>query len=391
MRIYRTNGYLFVVVAVLQVLLLLVVLGVTFGCGTQEGGSEESTKDEVNKEESTQEKADQLSTKEAVGQMFVVGMNGTQPDYYITKMIHERNIGGVILTGPNIASLTQTQTLVSDLQKLSMESSASIPLLIAVDEEGGSVTRAPWIPPQPAAAVVGQTGDPGSAYKVADTVGQNLKEAGINTDLAPVVDTGFGAAIGDRSFGTDPNLVSRMGRAAIEGFEAADIASAAKHFPNHGPADQDSHVGSPIIGHDASTLEAQDLPPFKAAVDEGVPMVMVGHLIYPTIDPTLPASLSPTTIRLLRENLRFEGVIITDALNMEGAKRGGTVAQAAVEAVGAGADMLLLSAEPQEQADAYEAVVQAVEKGQISQEQINQSVERILRLKERYHVWPTKS
>ena len=379
------------VVAVLQVLLLLVVLGVTFGCGTQEGGSEESTKDEVNKEESTQEKADQLSTKEAVGQMFVVGMNGTQPDYYITKMIHERNIGGVILTGPNIASLTQTQTLVSDLQKLSMESSASIPLLIAVDEEGGSVTRAPWIPPQPAAAVVGQTGDPGSAYKVADTVGQNLKEAGINTDLAPVVDTGFGAAIGDRSFGTDPNLVSRMGRAAIEGFEAADIASAAKHFPNHGPADQDSHVGSPIIGHDASTLEAQDLPPFKAAVDEGVPMVMVGHLIYPTIDPTLPASLSPTTIRLLRENLRFEGVIITDALNMEGAKRGGTVAQAAVEAVGAGADMLLLSAEPQEQADAYEAVVQAVEKGQISQEQINQSVERILRLKERYHVWPTKS
>jgi beta-N-acetylhexosaminidase len=325
--------------------------------------------------------------REAVGQMFIAGMSGTEPNYYITKMIHERNIGGVILTGPNIESLEQTRTLVSGLQKLSMETSSSIPLLIAVDEEGGGVTRAPWIPSQPAAAAVGQSGDPGLAYQIADEVGQNLKEAGINTDLAPVVDTGFGAAIGDRSFGTDPNLVSRMGTATIEGFDAAGIASAAKHFPNHGPADQDSHVGSPVIDHDMSTIQTQDLPPFKAAIDAGVPVVMAGHLIYPAIDPSLPASLSPCAISLLREDLGFKGVIITDALNMEGATRGGTVAQAAVDAVSAGADMLLLSAQPQDQADAYEAVEQAVESGRISREQINQSVGRILRLKEQYRIW----
>jgi beta-N-acetylhexosaminidase len=389
LRISRINSRLVSVPAVLRVLLLLVIIGAAFGCGAQEGkgGSEESTGDGVTREESTQEKANQLSVREAVGQMFIAGMSGTEPDYYITKMIHERNIGGVILTGPNIESLEQTQPLVSGLQKLSMETSSSIPLLIAVDEEGGSVTRAPWIPSQPAAAVVGQSGDPGLAYQIAGEVGQNLKEAGINTDLAPVVDTGFGAAIGDRSFGTDPNLVSRMGAATIEGFDAAGIASAAKHFPNHGPADQDSHVGSPVIEHDMSTIQTQDLPPFRAAIDAGVPVVMVGHLIYPAIDSTLPASLSPRAISLLREDLGFNGVIITDALNMEGATRGGTVAQAAVDAVSAGADMLLLSAQPQDQADAYEAVEQAVESGQISREQINQSVGRILRLKEQYRIW----
>jgi len=219
-------------------------------------------------------------------------------------------------------------------------------------------------------------------------VGQQLKEAGINTNLAPVVDTGFGAAIGDRSFGTDPKLVSRMGSAAINGFEAAGIASTAKHFPNHGAANRNSHVGSPIIEHDVSTIEAQDLPPFKAAIDAGVPMVMVGHLIYPAIDPKLPTSLSPHAISLLREDLGFNGVIITDALNMEGATQGGSVAQAAVEAVSAGEDMLPLSADPQQQVDAYEAVKEAVESGQIPREQIDQSAERILRLKEQYQMRP---
>jgi beta-N-acetylhexosaminidase len=394
--------------AVLWFLLLLMILGVATGCGRQQGRvapeegtrkgavKEESTQqipkesagEETVKEESTQEATNRRSLSQAIGQMFIVGMSGTKPDHHIKKMIQKHHIGGVILSVPNIKNLKQTQTLVSKLQKLSIETSPSIPLVIAVDEEGGSVTRAPWIPPRPAAAVVGRSGNPDWAYHIAYEVGQKLKEAGINTDLAPVVDTGFGAAIGDRSFGTDPKLVSRMGSAAIKGFEAAGIASTAKHFPNHGAANEDSHVGSPIIEHDMSTIETQDLPPFKAAIDAGVPMVMVGHLVYPAIDPTLPASLSPRAIRLLRQNLGFKGVVVSDALTMEGATRGGTIAQAAVEAVGAGEDMLLLSAKPQAQLRAYAAVKQAVKSGQISRAQINQSVERILQLKEQYQMAP---
>jgi beta-N-acetylhexosaminidase len=370
----------------LRLLLLLVIIGAASGCGAQQGGEvlkqhtrvesrkegstqqllEESTREETVKEESTREETNRLSLSEAVGQMFVVGMSGTKPDHHIKKMIQKHHIGGIILSVPNIKNLKQTRTLVSRLQKLSMETPPSTPLIIAVDEEGGSVTRIPWIPPRPAAAVVGRSGNPDWAYHIAYEVGHKLKKAGINTDLAPVVDTGFGAAIGDRSFGTDPKVVSRMGSATIRGYDAAGIASTAKHFPNHGAANEDSHEGSPIVEHDMSTIEAHDLPPFEAAIDAGVPMVMVGHLIYPAIDPTLPASLSPRAIRLLRQDLGFEGVIMTDALNMEGATRGGSVAQAAVEAIGAGEDMLLLSADPQEQVDAYEAVERAVESGQIS-------------------------
>jgi beta-N-acetylhexosaminidase len=422
----RMNACLGTVPAVFRALLLLMIVGAAFGCGTEQerqiagentregvvkeesaqealrgGAGEEAVKEEstqrVPKEtdeeeavkcESTPEGASQLSLSEAVGQMFVVSISGTKPDHHIKKMIQERHIGGVILFPPNVKGLRQTQALVSRLQKLSMETSLSIPLIIAVDEEGGSVTRAPWIPPRPAAAVVGRSGNAGWAYHIAYEVGRKLKKAGINTNLAPVVDTGFGVAIGDRSFGTDPKLVSRMGSAAIKGFEAAGIASTAKHFPNHGAANQNSHLRRPIIEHNMSTIEAHDLPPFKAAIDAGVPMVMVGHLVYPAIDPKLPASLSPHAIMVLREDLRFEGVIMTDALNMEGATQGGSMAQAAVEAVDAGEDMLILSGEPPEQVDAYEAVKQAVERGQISRKQINQSVERILRLKEQYRMWP---
>ena len=377
----------------LQILLFGVSLGMIFGFGLQgeRTAAAQNAGEELSQQESAEEQVNRLSVGEAVGQMFMVSMDGTQPDSYIEKMIKDRNVGGVILFGRNIESEEQTQNLTSALQDLSTHTSASIPLLIATDQEGGRVTRTPWIVHQPAAAVVGQSGDPAWAYQIATVVGQRLKEDGINTNLAPVVDAGFGAAIGDRSFGVDPQLAARMGSAAIEGYNAAGIVSTAKHFPNHGPADQDSHDASPTIWHDIYLLQNQDFPPFTAAVGSGVPMVMVGHLLYLAIDPELPASLSPRAMNLLREDLGFKGVIITDDLNMEGAKRGGTVAQAVVQAVEAGADMLLITGKPQQeadqvQADAYDAVVSAVENGQIPRERIDNSVKRILKMKEQYQI-----
>jgi beta-N-acetylhexosaminidase len=198
------------------------------------------------------------------------------------------------------------------------------------------------------------------------------------------VDTGFGAAIGARSFGEDPELVAEMGAAAVEGFEAAGVVSAAKHFPNHGAATSDSHESLPVVDHDLATLRSYDLPPFEAAIAAGVPMVMVGHLLYPAIDPERPASLSPEAIGMLRGELGFDGVVITDDLAMAGASGGKPPAQAAVGAVRAGADLLIISSQPQQQADAYDAVLEAVESGEISREQIEDSVERILKVKEGY-------
>jgi len=217
-------------------------------------------------------------------------------------------------------------------------------------------------------------------------MGRQLLRAGINTDFAPVVDTGFGAAIGNRSYGDDPELVARMGAAAVEGFEQAGVVSAAKHFPNHGPATSDSHVSLPVIRHDAKTLKSYDLPPFEAAIEAGVPMVMVGHLVYPAIDPHNPASLSRDAIGMLRRDIGFDGVVVTDDLAMAGAKGKDSPAEAALQALGAGADLFVVSSPPQQQADAYDAVLAAVESGEIPRSRIEKSVERVLTIKERYHL-----
>ena len=344
-----------------------------------DGGVEE---DRV--EEAAEDPVERMSLRELVGQMFVVSMGGTEPDYYVEKMVRERNIGGVILFGHNMEGEAQTEALTGSLQGLSMRTEPSIPLFVAVDQEGGEISSAPWVGPQPAAARVGARGDPRVARAVAETMGRELLRAGVNTDLAPVVDTGYGAAIGARAFGDDPRLVAEMGAAAVEGFREAGIVSAAKHFPNHGVATSDSHVSLPVVEHDLVTLRSYDLPPFEAAIAADVPMVMVGHLVYPAIDPERPASLSPEAIAMLRERLGFEGIVVTDDLAMAGASGGGPPARAAVEAVKAGADLLVISSPPEQQADAYDAVLAAVEAGEIPRGEIRDSVERVLEVKEEY-------
>jgi beta-N-acetylhexosaminidase len=365
---------------------LAVSLATLAGCaGTSSGEGGEKPRTEGKEAREVQPAGvEQMSLGQMVGQMFMISVGGTEPDYYINKMIRERNIGGVLLFDYNMKSEAQTEELTGSLQELSMETEPPIPLLIAVDQEGGEISRAPWVAPQPAAARVGARGDPAEARAIAEQMGRQLLRAGVNTDLAPVVDTGFGAAIGARSFGEDPELVAEMGAAAVGGFEEAGIVSAAKHFPNHGPATSDSHRSLPVVEHDLATLRSHDLPPFEAAIEAGVPMVMVGHLVYPAIDPVRPASLSPEAVGMLRGELHFDGVIVTDDLAMVGTTGGGSPARAAVAAAKAGADLLIISSPPQQQADAYDAVVGAVESGEIPREQIEASVERILEVKEDY-------
>ena len=366
-------------------LVLAVSLATLAGCAGTSGG-ESGEKPRAESQETREEPAgvEQMSLGQMVGQMFMISVGGTEPDYYVNKMIRERNIGGVLLFAHNMKSEAQTEALTGSLQELSMQTEPPVPLFVAVDQEGGEISHAPWVAPQPAAARVGARGDPAEARAIAERMGRELLRAGVNTDLAPVVDTGFGAAIGSRSFGEDPELVAEMGAAAVEGFESAGVVSAAKHFPNHGPANSDSHRTLPVVEHDPATLRSHDLPPFEAAIEAGVPMVMVGHLLYPAIDPERPASLSPEAIRMLRGDLGFDGVVVTDDLAMAGATGGGSPSRAAVAAAKAGADLLIISSPPQQQADAYDAVLEAVESGEIPRERIEASVERILKVKEDY-------
>ncbi len=325
-----------------------------------------------------------MNIRDAVGQMFVVSVSGTSPDHHIETMIRERNIGGVLLFGHNMTTEARTRRLTDSLQRLSMQTEPTVPLFVAVDQEGGIVSHASWVAPQPGAAEVGRRGTPEDARAISVRMGRELRRAGVNTDLAPVVDTGFGAAIGSRAYGDDPALVARMGAAAVRGFEEAGVVSAAKHFPNHGAASADSHAALPVVNHDLATARSYDLPPFRAAVEAGAPMVMMGHLVYPAIDSERPASLSPAAVGLLREEVGFGGVIVTDDLAMAGASQWTSPVRAAVEAVKAGVDLMLLSGPPRRQVAAYEAVLEAVRSGEVPREQIHASAERILEVKERY-------
>jgi beta-N-acetylhexosaminidase len=376
-------------------LLILLLAVVVAGCAGDRGNSGDSGEEEPSEAaartggegQTTRGSEERMSLREAVGQMFVVSMSGTEPNYYIEKMIRERNVGGVLLFASNMKSEAQTQRLVGSLQRLSMDTEPSVLLFVAVDQEGGEISSAPWVDPQPSAAQVGDTGNPQKARTIAEKMGRQLRQAGVNTDLAPVAETGSGAAIGSRSFGSDPELVSRMVAASVGGFEEAGVVSSAKHFPNHGPATVDSHTGRSVIRHDSQTIRSYDLPPLRAAIDAGVPMVMVGHLTYPAIDPEHPASLSPKAIGMLRQELGFEGVVITDDLSMEAAKRDGTTPQAAVQAVKAGTDVMIVSNVPEVQAASYRAVVEAVESGEIPREQIYDSLERTMEVKEEYPLY----
>ena len=368
------------------VLFALVALISLFGCGGEPSRSspEEPEETRAITGGTTVKEEESMDVRDAVGQMFVVGLGGTELDYYIEKMIRERNIGGVLLFGTNMQSEEQTKALTDSLQRLSMETQPAIPLFIAVDHEGGEVQHAPWVSAQPSAAEVGAGGDSEEARRIAQQIGRELRRGGVNTDFAPVVDTGSGAAVGSRSYGEDAALVASMGVAAVVGFEEAGIISSAKHFPNHGPALEDSHAASPVVNHDMQTVLQKDLAPFRAAVAAGAPMVMVSHLVYPAFDPERPASLSPAAMQLLRNELGFEGVVVTDDLIMSGARRGGTTADAALLAVEAGADLLIVSGPPEEGAAAYDAVVAAVKSGMIPRERIDASVHRIERVKNRY-------
>jgi beta-N-acetylhexosaminidase len=356
------------------------------GCSGEASWSSGEAVEETQTErgEMREEVTSRLNVRDAVGQMFLVGMDGTEPNYYVEKMVRERNVGGVLLLGHNLESEEQTSALTGSLQRLSVETEPAIPLFFAVDHEGGEVGSTPWVSKQPSAAEVGGRADREEARLIAEEIGRQLGRGGVNTNLAPVVDTGSGAAIGSRSYGDDPALVALMGAAFVEGSEKAGVISSAKHFPNHGPTLEDSHIARPIVDHDLQTVLRSDLAPFRAAVEAGVPMVMVGHLVYPALDAERPTSLSPVAIELLREELGFDGVVVADDLIMEGARRGGTSADVALRAVQAGVDLLIISGPPEDQAAAYDAVVAAVESGEIPRERIDASVERIENVKDRY-------
>jgi beta-N-acetylhexosaminidase len=325
-----------------------------------------------------------MSLPEKVGQLLVPTVPGYTGADGGAALVRDYHVGGVIYFAANVRTASQVATLSAQLQQAAAGQRPGIPLLIGADQEGGIVSRMAGVTTMFSGQMAaGATRDPAEIYAQERVTGAELRALGINLDYAPVADVNVAPAnpaIGIRSFGSQPGLVSSMTAAAVAGFHGAGEAAAAKHFPGHGDTDVDSHTGLPVIHHTLAQWRQIDEPPFQAAIRAGVDEVMIGHIEVPALDNSgLPASLSHTIVTgLLRDKLGYHGVITTDSLQMGGVLAGHNDAQVAVLAIQAGCDQLLM---PDSVPVAYDALLGAVHAGRISMAQLNAAVTRIISLK----------
>ncbi|WP_080799898.1 glycoside hydrolase family 3 protein [Arabiibacter massiliensis] len=335
-----------------------------------------------------------LTLEQKVAQLFVVtpealtGVDAvTQAGPVTEEALAAHPVGGLVYFQKNLLDPDQTREMIANSQAYAQEA-CGLPLLVGVDEEGGTVSRIGGnpgfaVPNAGNMADVGATGDPAQAKAVAATIGGYLRELGFNLDFAPDADIcGDPAAdvMALRSFGSDPAVVGSMVSAQVEGFAEAGVLCAAKHFPGIGGVMGDSHEGAIVSEKTLDELREWELVPFEAAIDAGVPMVMVGHLTAPNATgDDVPASLNPTIVTdLLRDELGFQGLIITDSLSMGAVGDFCTPDRAGVAALSAGADLVLM---PEDFAAAYQGVLDAISAGELSEDRIDQSAVRIVKAK----------
>jgi beta-N-acetylhexosaminidase len=300
-------------------------------------------------------------------------------------LIATTRLGGVILFRRNVKDPAQILSLTRSLQRAAPRA----PLFIAVDQEGGRVTRLP--PPFtqfPAAAILGRRNGVSLTYAIGEAMGRELAAVGINMNMAPVLDVNTNPdnpIIGDRAFGDRPMVVEEHGLALMVGLQDRRVIACAKHFPGHGATSADSHLELPTVSASLRQLERIHLRPFEHAVANRLAAVMTAHVRYPALDQRAPATLSKKILtNLLRNAMGFDGVVITDALEMKAIANQYGPADAALKAFQAGADVLLFCEDMDAPADAVDALEAAVHRGRLSEARIDQSLNRILRLKERF-------
>lgn len=339
-------------------------------------------------------KLTEMTLREKVGQLFWVrpealdfSLNPEKKKLTQTmrQNLEQYPVGGIVVFKGNIQDESQLSSLIADFQ-----SASKIPMIVAVDEEGGSVARlanheAFSLPKYKSARDIGATGDPEQARQMGRTIGSYLRAYGFNLDFAPVADVDSNPAnpvIGRRAYSTDAQQAAQMVAAAVEGFHDAGMLCTVKHFPGHGDTGQDSHYGTATSYKTWEEMKATEMLPFEAGIAAGVDVVMTAHITTPNATADgLPASLSYTMItERLRGELGFQGVIVTDALGMNAIKKYFAPAESAVAALCAGVDVLLM---PSDLRAAFDGVVRAVEDGTLSEERLNESVRRILTLKQK--------
>ena len=307
----------------------------------------------------------------------------------LDELVHN-GLGALVFFASALADPAAAARRTGSLQAAALRSPVGAPLLLAADQEGGRVARLPGGPAtMPGAMALGATGDAELARLAGRATSGQLRAVGLNWDLAPVCDlwTQDNPALGSRCFAADPAVVGAFAAAFVTGLQDGGVLACAKHFPGHGDTAVDSHRGLPVLHADLAALRARDWVPFEAGARAGVATLMMGHLVVPALEDPLPASLSPAFYRVAREALAFDGLLVTDALGMAGcAQAAGSVGEAAVLALLAGADIIMIAHGPDEHRAAQRAVVDAVEAGRLPRQRLAEAATAVLACKRRWNL-----
>lgn len=366
---------------------ILILIGclclILSGCFQGKGKFSEGGASSINKE------IKKMSLDEKIGQLMVIGLDGTTFSQEMDNLIRNYHVGGIIIMGKNISTAQDMLKLINNSKKTNEHN--KIPLFISVDEEGGEVSRLPEeFKKLPSNGEIGNRNDEEFSYRVGTYLAEALNEFGYNMNFAPVLDVNSNPqnpVIGSRSFGEDPEQVATLGISTMRGMMDKDVIPVVKHFPGHGDTYVDSHKALPVVNTTLDSLQELELIPFQRAIDEGVDAVMVAHILYPELDPEYPSSLSKVIITdLLREKMQFDGVVITDDLTMGAIKNEYTIPEAALQSFIAGSDLLLVVHGYNNEIRTINALKNAVETGAVSEERVDESLKRILTLKRKYGI-----
>ncbi|OPJ62919.1 beta-N-acetylhexosaminidase [Clostridium oryzae] len=341
------------------------------------------------------DKINRMTLDEKIGQLVISGIDGTSLNKYSKALITNYHVGGFILFSSNIKNIEQTHKLINSLKTTNSKHS-NIPLFLGIDEEGGRVSRMPLaFKKLPTSKAVGTVNNAKFSYNIGKLLGRELNFFGFNIDFAPVMDINSNPrnpVIGDRSFGNNAAIVSKLGIATMKGIKSQKIISTIKHFPGHGDTSVDSHLGLPIVQNSYNKLKNRELIPFSSAIKNGADMVMVAHILLTKIDNKYPASLSKNILTgLLRKKLEFNGVIITDDMTMGAIEKNYSIEKAAVNSLKAGTDIILVCHGYNNEVKVIKQIKTAAKNKTLSIKSINEKVYRILKLKNKFKLKDTRS
>lgn len=338
-------------------------------------------------EDKIQDKLDSMTLEEKAGQLLIVGFKGTFLNDRTKSYINDLKVGGLILFDRNIESKGQIIGLVEEIKGSNAEE--DIPLFLCIDEEGGSISRLPKEYRRlPDPFQIGETNDVDIAFQFGQLLGNRVKGLGLNLNFAPVLDIHSNPdnpVIGKRAYGTNPERVSDIGLEVANGIRNSSIIPAVKHFPGHGDTSTDSHLELPIIDKSLEELRNFELIPFEDAIENNIEMIMMAHILLPSLDKDYPATLSKKIVHdLLRDEMGYEGVIVSDDMTMGAIVNNFTLEDACIDFLKAGGDILLVCHGEDNPRIVFDKIIDAVEIGELSMEEIDEKVYRILELKDRY-------